>query len=661
MTGAPSVAARGPRLGFIHGWPAELGIALALFAVTAAWGASRWRQAVAEGAPFFYQTYFEPSVMVACGKGFVVAQPPISAVTAFLAQRVDRLSCESIPPDAILGTQELFQGAWRYLLVFVGVAWRVLGISWSGLAPVFGLLFGVTTAATYAVFRLGIRLRVIAVVCALALAGSRLQLYHLASLRDYAKAPFTIVLILLLGALVKGRPSWRTVPAIALAYGAVLGIGYGFRTDFLADIPAFFIAAALFLDGGIARNLGLKAVAFVLCVAAFLAIGWPILSVVRREGGCQWHTALLGFPTGFSRPLGLQEPPFKLLRVYSDDFVYATVTSYAARLSPGVGHIRYCGPDYDGVTGRYLVDLARHFPADMIARGFASTLRIVELPFSWNRADDVQLFEVQLPATAGSHHIGLAAVAVATVLLTAARVRFGLFAIFFLLYFGGYPAIQFHTRHYFHLEFIGWWAIGFLSDAVWRLLHARKRPCGIRMRSSLQAIAVVGAALAMLTIVLWSARLYQQASARRLFEGYLAAERDEVPRTPQAQIQAVPRAVATDPQSADLLVVDVSPWRCSGEPTVTFSYDRRRREFSRRVRIPAANATEPTRVIMPVYDGFLGVDASDSRPGCVDVTRVRNPSRFPLLLEATLAPRWRRQPLYARFGEIGGPEVDAVP
>ena len=38
--------------------------------------------------------------------------------------------------------------------------------------------------------------------------------------------------------------------AIAAAYGAVLGVGYGFRTDFLAEIPPFFLALAVLLKGG---------------------------------------------------------------------------------------------------------------------------------------------------------------------------------------------------------------------------------------------------------------------------------------------------------------------------------------------------------------------------------------------------------------------------
>ena len=39
-------------------------------------------------------------------------------------------------------------------MTMVAVAWMVLGISWSGLAPLFGVLYGLTTALAYANFRL---------------------------------------------------------------------------------------------------------------------------------------------------------------------------------------------------------------------------------------------------------------------------------------------------------------------------------------------------------------------------------------------------------------------------------------------------------------------------------------------------------------------------
>ena len=630
------------------------------------WGNLSWQRSSANGLPFFYQTYFEPAVMIACGHGFVVAQPQIPAMTAFLEQRVDRYSCGDIPAGTSLGATGLYQGAWRYLLFTVGGAWRVLGISWSGLGPLFGLLFAVSAAALYAVFRLGMT-PAPAAIGVLGLAVSHLQLMYLPILRDYAKAPFTLILIGLLGLIVRHRPRFPTTLALAAAYGAVLGVGYGFRTDFLVDIPPFLVVLVCFMEGGVFRHLRLKTAAALLCAATFAATAWPIISTVRDTGGCQWHTMLLGFPTGFSRPLGLLEAPYKLLRVYSDEFVYATAASYAARVDPSVGTIGYCRPAYDAATARYLADLARQFPADMIVRAYGSILRIVELPLSWHRAPQAN-FGQQLPGPAGLHGYGLAVVLAAIAIAAAVDVRLGLFLVFFVLYFGGYPAVQFQTRHYFHLEFITWWAGGFVGESVFRLCRGfaadrRSRPIGAAPLRA--ATAVLVGSLTMMIAALWGARAYQQDTTRTLFESYLNSAKDELSLQDTGAIDEIARALSGAAQErADFLQVDVNPWRCVGDAAVTFQYDRAsRRLFSRKFVVRHDDGVrEPTHIFTPVYKGFQNIVLSDTSPGCVNAAyRVRDPNALPLLLEVVLSPKWRVIPRYQQFGPVGPPEVEAVP
>jgi len=68
--------------------------------------------------------------------------------------------------------------------------------------------------------------------------------------------------------------------------------------------------------------------------------------------------------------------------------------------------------------------------------------------------------------------------------------------------------------------------------------------------------------------------------------------------------------------------------------------------------VPAgARAAGLTEIFMPIYDGFRRIELSDAPPGCVDgVYRIRDARKFPLLLEATLTPGWRRMPLFQRLG-----------
>jgi hypothetical protein len=649
----------------VRRWHVDLIIGCVLFAGSAVWGVTQWRRLVANGQPFYYQTYFEPALMIACGKGFVIAQQPVPAITAFLAQEQDRFSCDAIPADTVLGTSGMYQAAWRYLLLTVGIAWRVLGISWSGLGPLFGALFAATITAAYAICRLAMA-PPFAVACVVGLCLSQLQLVYLPVLRDYAKAPFTLALVFLLGLVVTRPPSPKRVVLLAMFYGVILGIGYGFRSDFLAAIPPFFIAVALFLDGGLLRNWRLKAAACLVCIAAFAVTALPVIRTVSRTGGCQWHTVLLGFPTGFSRPLGITEAPYKHLRVYSDNFVYATVTSYAARLDPDVGTIGYCDPKYDAATGRYFLDLAAHFPADMIARGYAAALRIVELPFSWGRTPQ-ELFDVQFPDPAGARRYGATITGIALVLATIGSVRIGLFLLFFLLYFGGYPALQFHARHYFHLEFITWWAAGFVLHTLVLRVYPLLATAAARARllPQLRAAAVaLTAAAVFLAVLVWGARFYQQAAARRLFEAYLRLPKEPIPLPDAAgAVIGVPRAERTNPETADVLQIDVNRWLCGDHSAITLRYDQSvRREFARRFAVEHDDSVRgPTRIVTPIYDYFTGIELSDTPPGCVQsVARARQPVTVPLLLEVMLPPRWRTMPLYQRFGEVGPPELDAV-
>ena len=88
---------------------------------------------------------------------------------------------------------------------------------------------------------------------------SPVQLANLPHLRDYSKAPFTVALVMILVALVLRPRRTRDVLLLSLGYGLVMGVGYGFRTDLLVDIPPFLISVALFLPVGVFRNLPFEA------------------------------------------------------------------------------------------------------------------------------------------------------------------------------------------------------------------------------------------------------------------------------------------------------------------------------------------------------------------------------------------------------------------
>src|SRR5581483_3194077 len=336
---------------------------------------------------------------------------------------------------------------WRYLLTMVAIAWRVLGISWSGLWPLFGVLFGATTVLAYGLGRLIVG-RIAAAACGLALSVSPLQLANLPNLRDYAKAPFTLALLALLVALVIRPRRARDVLLIALAYGMVLGIGYGFRTDLLVDIPPFLIAVVCFLPGGLLRNAALKAGAVACFAIGFVAAGWPIISTVVGSGGCQWHVALLGLSSPFDAALDVHGGSYGWGHLYNDNYLWAAVSNDATRFRPDLGYIEYCSHEYDVASWDYYRRILLTFPADMMTRAYASALHVVSLPFARLGA-----LRVIGPLLASAFVVAAG---------TGGR-RLAWFAVFVIVYFAGYPALQFQPRHYFPFEVIGWlmlaWAI----------------------------------------------------------------------------------------------------------------------------------------------------------------------------------------------------------
>ena len=619
-------------------------------------GTAYWKRAVANGQPPYYQLYFEPSVMIACGKGFVVARPQVPEMVPFLRQQVDRFPCDAIGPDAALGTRDVFQqGSWRYLMLAVGFTWRLFGVSWTALGPLFGTMFGVTIAAAYAIFRLGMG-PLLSILATMAVAFSGMHLRYLPVLRDYAKAPMTLVLVFLLGALVVRRVTWKSVLTIAALYGAVAGVGYGFRPDFVSDIPPFFVTLALFLPDGAFQNIRMKSAAGGLCLATFLVAAWPAISTLATsKPGCQWHVVLLGFANEFDRPLGVEAAPYEVSREYLDEWVYTTATSYAARVQPGIGHIEYCESGYGTATRTYLTEVVKRFPADIIVRAYASVLRIVELPFLpvEGRDDDNGR---PLDWDAG-HGMGLGLVIGAIVVATAVNVRAGLFLVFFLLYFGGLPAVQFSQRHFFHFEFITWWAGGFLLQSAIMHLRPSTWPGGWReaTASGLRAAGILTGCVAALVLALWAARIYQQAATRSLLGTYVAAPRERLPLAPLSSAGsegAVRLSPHTDPETADFIAVDLDGSRCGPHATVAFRYDESaRRAYSRVFKVQRDDPSPGlTHIFSPIYDGFRHLEFSDAPAGCVEgVYRVREPGRFSLLLEVMLRPGWRRAPLYQRL------------
>ena len=524
-----------------------------LIALAGGWGAryvQQWREA---GRPqVFYQQYFEPALMIACGHGFVIAQGPKPAIDDFVSQKVDRVRLRAAARRPAGHVAQPLSVRLFYLMWMVGLFWAVFGVSWSGLVPLFGGLFAVVIGLAYAAFRLAVP-PWLAWPAAAALVFSTLHLQNLPHLRDYAKAPFVIGLLLILFCIVK-RPEPKRVAWLCALYGVVLGIGYGFRSDFLANIPPLFITVLLFVPGFNWRAIAAKVGALAIATVLFVGTSWPAVSYVVNQGACSFHVILVGLEHNFNFNLGVTPSYYGWISRMSDEYIHSSINSFIYR-TEGAAPVPYCTPEYDAASGAYLKTIAANFPADMLTRAYASTLRVADLPFYlWGTGPDTTLDRSRLGRmmmnVVGT---GRLAVAISVLLIGAYSWRLGLFALFTVLYFGGYPSLQFGNRHFFHLEFLGWWALAFV---VWQSIRLAlslagrgSEPWEGSGRAFGLRLARFGAVVALLLLVpLPIVRSYQDAQFAELRGTLLNAPRVLVPLAPTADGTALelPAGVSMD-------------------------------------------------------------------------------------------------------------------
>ena len=615
------------------------------------------------------------AVAFACGRGYGdPGYAPSPAVTAFLEKQTDRVSCTELPESAAIGPPNFTQRLYRYMTLSAGLTWRLFGASWTSLALLFGVLHGASAAATYGLFRLATR-RMPALVGTLIVTLSPIQLRYLPQLREYAKAPFILALMLILGLLVMRSFSRRRMFALAIGYGAVMGIGLGFRNDLLIQVLPFIATVALFLPVPLRSHLKAKCTALVLTAVTFVVCAWPIISAYR-SGSNTGHVALLGLMTYFDAPLGVTASVYDWGASYDDGFVMKVVGSYAERVHRRP--VAVLSSEYERSVIEYLLVIARHWPADLLVRVYASVLRIVELPFQIRSyttaappaiADGAagRLYAGWDAALSRLSGIGVPIAAVAILVVASSNIRVAGWLLASLLFFGGYPAVQFDPRHFFFLEVIPWLALALLGEAAWRVLAAaRSTRTGASVASDLlpRTRRMVSFAIASVLVVagaLVVLRAYQQRHVTALLERYLEAPTEAVTltRTPMDGRRVLLRDSALSDSShagvaAEYLVVEIVRPHCArllAPVTVRYVTMSGYTDLSQRIYVPVPEVDAPFRLFFPVYSApgsrFAGLELIEDDIDCIaSVRRVRDLDRLPIMLNLTLPPDWRQTKLY---------------
>jgi hypothetical protein len=672
--------------------------ALIAMVYTATWG----------GTPQFWQnTTFTQGLMWVCGHGF--ENPRVSQIPGledFLDSRTDCFDCGAIPKDVDIlphdtsgmtfeeidayHPQPQFPSVlpWQryhlYLVLAVTGCWYLFGVCWSALTPLCGLLYGLTVAASYGLFRLAMR-RGLAVFFAIVVMTSPLHLQMVPHLRDYAKAPFVLLCLFLMGCLIKlplGR--WGVV-LLSMLCGAIAGLGIGFRTDVGIVVPAFVIVALAFLPGSFWKTLPRRFAAVALFFGVFVLTGYPILVEVFRESGHFCHVALLGLLDYCDERLGVGAVLYQLGGPYSDFYVANVVQSYVQRTHGFMPPTHVMMPEYHAATQLFLAEYIRTFPGDFVFRAYASVLRVLDelhinpqhpYPMGITNHFLERLFDLRAAvvdrALAGGRYFAAAAL----ILLACRNLRFALGTFFLLLYFGGYPAIQFNTRHAFYLEFMSMWAAGFLIQQMWFGLRraASHRPqvwmaggLGGAREQALRGLTFLVVACLGLTLPLAATWGYQRHTVGRLLERVTGHPLDPVPWQPAAdpaqpgllltpdlgRLDTLTPKEATLPVQSEYVAVELKGG--ADAVPVTFCYqaeDKEHFDYTRTVIAPPGAG--PVRLYFPLYyspeSRFTGLRIPPAQQDrLLGLYLVRNASDIPLWMTLTLPPDWRALPRHQGF------------
>lgn len=474
---------------------------------------------------FFYQNEFAPAVMFACGHEFANPKEIPSSLNSFLENKALSFDCSNIAQEKTAPLNH-FQAMGRYMILSAGIIWKIMGVNWDNLIPLFLVLYSISLLVTYFIFRLGMN-PVLSFLLSLFVAFSSMQIYYVIQLRDYSVAPFLLSTLFIAGKLLISSPGKKTLFLYCCGAGALLGLGLGFRIDLLVMLPFFLITILFFVKVEKYAILNkLIACAFFL-ISLFIA-GFPILYTLHNHsGGNLAHVIILGLADSFTSGLGLGQPEtYSVIPAYRDLISYTVVNSFSQRVYGVEQLILPTTKEYTHYSSLFLLNYLSTFPADFLVRIYASIFQVPLIfihGFLQKIANYIPLRNVvaMLPF-------------VTTVIMAFFQIRLALFVLFTLLYVGAYPVLQFDVRHYFYLEFVGLWFVGFLGQQILFLIKNKDNVLFLKEIKSrllshwkmISTITVVGFIILSAPVMLL--RIYQTSHLHQLFNSYLDANAEPI-------------------------------------------------------------------------------------------------------------------------------------
>ena len=625
----------------------------------------------AGGQPLFYQSEFGPAVMFACGRGLENPDTRTAGVlSSFLSLQSDSVNCADLPPPVGASTLDPFQLTCRYLELTVAFVWKLTGVSWSRLAILHGILFGAVASLSYGVFRLGLG-RLLSVLAVIPVIMSTPNLNLVPHLRDYAKGPFLLGVMLIMGVLVVGRPSPRRTLALCALAGGVVGFGLGFRTDLMIAVLPFLAVVAVVAP---ALSFRLRAGAMLTFLVSFVVAAFPVLGMYSH-GNNVGPVALLGLTKPFDETLGIQPSIYEYGAQYNDSLIFSVVNSYAVRIEGRTEGVDLATPEHASASMQYLTAIARTFPADFVTRTLAATRMTARYflessldrpPWLRSRIADT-LYWLRGAVSSRLAPAALSGLVIATLVISMADPHAAWLIVVFMVAFAGGSAIQFHERHFFYLQLVPWWAFAFLVQTASRGPALIRGVTRMHVRRAIVFSAITAASVAGAML---GPRMYQQREATRLFARYETAARTPIAAAPrpaeptQSLLSATEWSESLPPGTPRVrtrfFAVQLNDRMCGVDDvplTIRYQAVLPELDFSERLIVQVhPDAASPTRLYFATFDRpddttrFRGIELPANRLRCVDrIDQVNGLDQTPLLLTTVLQANWQNQPLYQRL------------
>lgn len=634
----------------------------------------------------FYQKYFEPAVNVACGKGFGVhtqseipnlslteyyfPKEPTNPLEEFLSLKRSTLSCDELPSGKAQYT-DIPQRSWYYLIGTVGLVWKITGISWPVVDSFAAVLYGLTLVLFYSILRLGMGL-ILAIPLSLVLCLSPLSLFIVNYVRDYAKAPFILAIFLILGLLVKKTFKTPTLILLFIFSGIIVAIGYGFRPDVLITIPALLVTLFFFTPEKISSNLLGKGIAAVAFLAIFYLFSLPIISYNINSGSCLFHFPLLGFEQVIMNPIfNITPRSYNFMPQYNDIMAYAMVGAHAEHFL-NFNSVGLCTPSYDIASQSLLMHILKLIPGDLLTRAYSSIHVVLNYPKIFWDANlgsphlIIANFVRTVVSITGVSYFSGEFLAILTLFMTALfNSRIAIFLLLFLGYFATYPIVQFMPRHFFYLELIHFWLLGFVLYHIFQLNVWKKIFSNFRyyvMRAII--ILIVGGCLGIIGhYALQFARKIQNDNFLNLASTYIQAEKKPLTpsitkiddKTSLIQIGIKPSEIKRNYPTSQMLMISLNDACKQKNIKMTLTYGHYtnfpRSNLSVTFNVGFPNTQKNSYFFTPVFDfvysHFEGIIAENQSLACFkSFYQVTGLEHFPLWIFLNLTENWKQQIFY---------------